>query len=79
MSDVLCPGGQLADDCLQACGYDCEAVVIDFVGCVFAAVVVRIAKEGGVCYHNRGVALLPEGPMVGPVDAGDELGQAAGL
>jgi len=40
-------------------------------------VVVRIAEWGGVGDHKCGVALLPEGVMVGPGDAGEEARDGA--
>lgn len=39
--------------------------------------VVWVAEGGGVGEHDGGVADLPEGPLVGPGDAGYELGDGA--
>ena len=58
----------------EAGGDNGEAVVVEFVGCVGRLVVVGVAEGGGVCDHDGWVALLPEGPVVGPVDAFDEFG-----
>src|SRR5262245_12952448 len=52
-----------------------ESRVSGGVGGVGGHVVVGVAEGGGVGDHDRGVVLLPEGPVVGPTDAGDAGGE----
>src|SRR5687768_5645300 len=48
-----------------------RSLVIDRLRRIRRLVVVREAERGRVGDHDRGVADLPEGPVVGPADAGD--------
>lgn len=57
-------GCQFGDYFFEAGGYAGEGVVINFVRGVVRGVVVRVAEWGGVGYHNSGVAVSPERPVV---------------
>src|SRR5438067_1573092 len=66
---------EFRDDFLQSANDQREAIIIEFVGRVGRAVVMRITKWRGVGDHNPGITVLPKCPLVRPRDAGNERRQ----
>src|SRR5438128_2504316 len=58
--------GQLAQHCGKSERHARHAFVVKFFRCIAGQVVMRIAVKRAVGDHDRLVAVLAEGPMVGP-------------
>src|SRR5574340_1207692 len=70
---------EVTEDSCQAEGDAREALVVELLGGVARAMIVRVAVEGGVGHHDRREAVLAERPVVGPRHAWDEGGRGEAL
>src|SRR5215813_14430585 len=67
--------GDLADDALDAFDHARQLVEVHLVRRVGEQMVVRIAEHGRVGDHHGLEAVLHEGPVVRPADAGNDAGR----
>lgn len=63
-SVCILPTDQISYDVLKTTDHQRQTVVAHLVRGVLMGVVVRVAVEGGVSDHHRGVAVPPERPLV---------------